>query len=236
MEATRCSDMSVGFQQTTLRYIPEDRPLHTISLWEPQILHKIIIMVKPLIHIFSNLVLILKCNCVIYHTHYLLLATPKRYILYNLQRVPYDAWSKPQLLLDVRASLCLWVSWTCGSTQANLHWYQRLSPLPPLSLTSEHLHVNQHFLYTITSKYRFQKMCARGWFTCMAQTFYTYLFRETISRFSEMIVSYSTGSIHFLLSRVRRSMTNNNRFWIGWLDLLTSFTISLVHNKLEHCR
>jgi hypothetical protein len=37
-----------------------------------------------------------------------------------------------------------------------------------------------------------------------------------------------------VLLRVRSSVTNNNWFWIGWLDLLTpSFTISLNHNQLE---
>jgi hypothetical protein len=49
-------------------------------------------MVKPLIHIFNNLVLTLKCRCVIYHSHYLPLATPECYIL-------HDVSSKPQLFL-----------------------------------------------------------------------------------------------------------------------------------------
>jgi hypothetical protein len=36
-----------------------------------------------------------------------------------------------------------------------------------------------------------------------------------------------------ILSHVRGSVTNNNEFWIGWLDLLTtSFTIPLNYNQL----
>jgi hypothetical protein len=36
----------------------------------------------------------------------------------------------------------------------------------------------------------------------------------------------------YVLSRVRGSMTNNNEFWIGWLDLLThSFTITLNYDR-----
>jgi hypothetical protein len=37
-----------------------------------------------------------------------------------------------------------------------------------------------------------------------------------------------------ILLRVRGSVTNNNRFWIGWLDLFTAcFTITLNYNQLE---
>jgi hypothetical protein len=37
-----------------------------------------------------------------------------------------------------------------------------------------------------------------------------------------------------LLSRVRASLTNNNGFWIGWLDLLTpSFTVTLNYTQLQ---
>jgi hypothetical protein len=37
-----------------------------------------------------------------------------------------------------------------------------------------------------------------------------------------------------ILSRVHDSVTNNNGFWIGWLDLLTpSFTITSNHNQLQ---
>jgi hypothetical protein len=37
-----------------------------------------------------------------------------------------------------------------------------------------------------------------------------------------------------MISRVYVSVTNNNGFWTGWLDLLTpSCTISLNHNKLQ---
>jgi hypothetical protein len=36
-----------------------------------------------------------------------------------------------------------------------------------------------------------------------------------------------------ILSGFRGSVTNDNGFWIGWLDLLTpSFAISLNHNQL----
>jgi hypothetical protein len=39
---------------------------------------------------------------------------------------------------------------------------------------------------------------------------------------------------HTKMSRVRGSMTNNNGFWIRWLDLLIpSFTIALIYNPLE---
>jgi hypothetical protein len=38
----------------------------------------------------------------------------------------------------------------------------------------------------------------------------------------------------YILSRVYGSVTNNNGFWIGWLDLLPpSCTISLNHNQLQ---
>jgi hypothetical protein len=34
-----------------------------------------------------------------------------------------------------------------------------------------------------------------------------------------------------ILSRVNGSVTNNNRLWIGWLDLLTRFTITCNQNQ-----
>jgi hypothetical protein len=38
----------------------------------------------------------------------------------------------------------------------------------------------------------------------------------------------------YTLSRVRGSMTNNNGFWIGWLDLLTpSFIFTLSYSQLQ---
>jgi hypothetical protein len=40
-----------------------------------------------------------------------------------------------------------------------------------------------------------------------------------------------------ILSRIRGSMTNNNGFWIWWLDLLTtSFTVSLNRDQLHRYR
>jgi hypothetical protein len=63
------------------------------------------------------------------------------------------------------------------------------------------------------------------------------------SRFHAVVVFVTNNSdfyirdrivLSFILSRVCGSMTNNNVFWIGWLDLLTpSFTISLNHNQLQ---
>jgi hypothetical protein len=49
--------------------------------------------------------------------------------------------------------------------------------------------------------------------------------------------SSSNGSIrrNIILSRVRGSVTNNNGFWTGWLDLLTpSFIITLNYNQLQY--
>jgi hypothetical protein len=38
----------------------------------------------------------------------------------------------------------------------------------------------------------------------------------------------------YILPRVYGSVTNNNRFWIGWLDLvITSWVISLKHRQLQ---
>jgi hypothetical protein len=40
--------------------------------------------------------------------------------------------------------------------------------------------------------------------------------------------------MHWSITTVYGSLTNNKGFWIGWLDLLTaSFTISLKHNQLR---
>jgi hypothetical protein len=41
----------------------------------------------------------------------------------------------------------------------------------------------------------------------------------------------------YILSRVRSSVTNNNGFWIGWLDLLTpSFTLNYNSSQSICCR
>jgi hypothetical protein len=41
-------------------------------------------------------------------------------------------------------------------------------------------------------------------------------------------------TILYILSRLYSSVTNNNGFWIGWLDLLTnSCTMSLNYNQLQ---
>jgi hypothetical protein len=41
-------------------------------------------------------------------------------------------------------------------------------------------------------------------------------------------------SITIIMSRTYSFVTNNNGFWIGWLDLLTPFfTITLNHNQLQ---
>jgi hypothetical protein len=45
---------------------------------------------------------------------------------------------------------------------------------------------------------------------------------------------FTTESVFIILSRVYGSVTNNNGFWIEWLDLLTpSYTISLNHYQLQ---
>jgi hypothetical protein len=46
--------------------------------------------------------------------------------------------------------------------------------------------------------------------------------------------SFSQSLLLLLLSRVYGSVTNNNGFWIGWLDLLTPCsTITLNQNQLK---
>jgi hypothetical protein len=45
---------------------------------------------------------------------------------------------------------------------------------------------------------------------------------------------YYLHAITIISSRVYGSVTNNNGFWIGWLNLLTvSFTITRNHNQLQ---
>jgi hypothetical protein len=47
----------------------------------------------------------------------------------------------------------------------------------------------------------------------------------------DILEGHNIGNI---LSCVYSCMTNNNRFWVGWLDLLTpSCTGSLIHNQLQ---
>jgi hypothetical protein len=50
-------------------------------------------------------------------------------------------------------------------------------------------------------------------------------------------MSYDTpASCSSILSRVRGSVTNNNRFWIGWLDLLLlSCIITRIYPVILEC-
>jgi hypothetical protein len=57
--------------------------------------------------------------------------------------------------------------------------------------------------------------------------------REISSKFPTVAMF----EIFNIVSRVYGSVTNNNGFWVGWLDLLTtSFTISFNHNQLQQLK
>jgi hypothetical protein len=62
--------------------------------------------------------------------------------------------------------------------------------------------------------------------------FYGTIFAHTFLMFTSCVPLWWT--VHSLIwSRVRGAVTNNNGFWIGWFDLLTtSFRISFNHNQL----
>jgi hypothetical protein len=61
-----------------------------------------------------------------------------------------------------------------------------------------------------------------------------YVYHKSIEMFQ---IKIYTSLYVMVLSRVHGSVTANNGFWIGWLDLLTpACAISLNHNQLQQLR
>jgi hypothetical protein len=117
-----------------------------------------------------------------------------------------------------------------------MHVIANLTTLPGLSLQKEYFIVCTIFLWHAVSEKRSRM---RG-LAIIYIYIYIYIYivtnfadkRRSLGQYSSL-ADYSLG-VFFILSRVRCSVTNNNAFWIGWLDLLApSITITLNYSQLE---